>query len=326
MAAMVETVRGPVEVAHLGRSLMHEHIFVLDPGALRGYSHTFGASYWDEEREIAKAVASLSRVREAGIVTLVDPTVLGIGRYVPNIERVNAQVDMNIIVATGFFAFYELPLFFKLRSVDDLAAFFVRDIREGVDGTAVKAAFLKFAVEEPGVVGDVSKIIKAIAVAQLDTGVPIMVHTNAAARTGLAALSALVAEGVDPARVAIAHAGDSSDLEYLREMARMGAVLGFDRLPGEHILPLQERLDTLLAMLEMGYGDRIHLSHDGASFLDFTAGDPAVAAMGLEGDYLFITDTVVPRLLEAGITQEQIDEMMIANPVRYFSGEETVAP
>lgn len=319
MAAMVETVRGPVAVERLGRTLMHEHIFVLDPAALRNYGDSWGPSYWDEDREIANAVASLRRLREAGIQTLVDPTVLGIGRYVPNIERVNAEVDLNIVVATGIFAFLELPLFFRLRSVDDLAAFFVRDIREGVDGTKVKAAFLKFAVEEYGLQADVPKIVKAIAVAHHETGVPIMVHTHAPGKTGLIALEALVGEGVSPARVVVAHAGDSSDLDYLRAMADMGAALGFDRLPGEHILPLAERLETLVALLELGYGDRIHLSHDGACFLDFTAGDPEVAQMGLEGDYLFITNTVVPALLGAGITQQQLDEMMIENPARYFS-------
>ena len=318
---MVETVRGPVEVERLRRTLMHEHIFVLDPEALRAYQHTWGASYWDEEREIAKAVAALRRVREAGIETVVDPTVPGIGRYVPNIERVNAEVDINIIVATGYFAFYELPLFFRLRSAEDLAAFFVRDIREGVDGTGVKAAFLKCAVEEPGVVGDVPKILEAIALAHRETGAPVMVHTNAAARTGLPALEALSANGVDPARVVIAHAGDSTDMEYLGAILELGASLGLDRFPGEHILALRERVDTLVGLLELGHADRIHLSHDGACFLDFTAGDPEVAQMGLEGDYLFIDNTVLPALLDAGVDQALIDEMMIVNPTRFFGAQ-----
>ncbi len=318
---MVETVRGPVDVAHLRRTLMHEHIFVLDPEALRGYQHTWGASYWDEEREIAKAVAALRRVRDAGIETVVDPTVPGIGRYVPNIERVNAEVDINIIVATGYFAFYELPLFFRLRSAEDLAAFFVRDIREGVDGTGVKAAFLKCAVEEPGVVGDVPKILEAIALAHQETGAPVMVHTNAAAKTGLPALEALSTNGVDPARVVIAHAGDSTDMKYLGAMLELGASLGLDRFPGEHILSLRERVDTLVGLLELGYAGRIHLSHDGACFLDFTAGDTEVAQMGLEGDYLFIDNTVLPALLDAGVEQALIDEMMIMNPTRFFGAQ-----
>jgi phosphotriesterase-related protein len=315
----VETVRGPVEIARLGRTLMHEHIFVLDPAALANYGRTFGPSYWDEEREIAAAIAKLGRLRDAGIDTLVDPTVPGIGRCVPAIERVNAQLDLNIVVATGIFAFLELPLFFRLRSIDDIAEFFVRDIRDGVDGTSVKAAFLKFAVEEHGLRADVPRIVKAIAVAHHETGVPIMVHTNAAARTGLTALDALEREGVDPKRVVIAHAGDSGDLDYLRAIADTGAALGCDRFPGEHIRPLPERIGTVLDLLELGYGDRIHLSHDGACFLDFVAGDPEVAQMGLEGDYLCVSNVVLPALREAGVIEAQIDELMITNAARFFA-------
>jgi phosphotriesterase-related protein len=293
---------------------------VLDPAARWNYGRSFGPSYWDEEREVAAAVAKLERLRGAGIDTLVDPTVFGIGRCVPYIERVNAQVDLNIVVATGIFAFLELPLFFRLRSPDDIAAFFIRDIREGVDGTDVKAAFLKFAVEEHGLQADVPLIVKAIAIAHHETNAPIMVHTNAAARTGLTALDALEREGVDPARVVIAHAGDSGDLDYLRAIADRGAALGCDRFPGEHLRPVRDRIKTVVDLLELGYGDRIHLSHDGACFLDFAAGDPEVARMGLEGDYLFIGEVVVPALREAGVTDAQIDEMMISNAARFLGG------
>ncbi len=227
----VETVRGPVESGRLGRTLMHEHIFVLDPAMLRSYGTAWGTSYWDEDREVAHAVGQLRRLRDAGFETLVDPTVPGVGRYVPHIERVNAQVDLNIIVATGHFAFAELPLFLRLRSPEKIAQLFIRDIREGVDGTEVKAGFLKFAVEELGLIGDVPLIVKAIALAHHETGVPIMVHTNAAARMGPVALRALQAEGVDPERVVIAHAGDSDDLDYLRGIADTGASLGCDGFP-----------------------------------------------------------------------------------------------
>src|SRR5262249_45425429 len=114
------------------------------------------------------------------------------------------------------------------------------------------------------------------------------------------------------------HAGDTGDLDYLRAIAETGAALGCDRFPGEHLRPLRDRIRTVLDLLELGYGDRIHLSHDGACFLDFVAGDPEVAQMGLHGDYLFINDIVIPALEEAGVTGAQIDEMMITNAARFF--------
>jgi phosphotriesterase-related protein len=225
----VETVRGPVAVADLGPTLMHEHIFVLDPEALQNYSRVWGPSYWDEEVRVADAIQKLRRLREGGIRTLVDPTVPGLGRCIPRIQRVNAEVDLNIVVATGAYAFLELPGFLGYRSDDQIVELWVREIREGIDDTGVKAAFLKCAVEQHGLIGDIPRILAAIAATSVETGAPVMVHTNAPARTGLLALDALTAAGVDPKRIVIAHAGDSNDLDYLRAIADTGASLGCDR-------------------------------------------------------------------------------------------------
>lgn len=316
MPGTVETVRGPVEVDRLGRTLMHEHIVILQPEALQNYGHVWGESYWDEEARVADAIEKLRAVRAAGIETLVDPTAPGLGRYIPRIQRINADVDLNVIVATGAYTFLELPNFLAYRTVDALAGLFVREIREGIDDTGVKAAFLKCAVEQHGVIGDVPKVLAAVAAAAVETGAPVMVHTNAVARTGLPALETLTAAGVEPARIVIAHAGDSNDLDYLRAIADSGAWLGFDRFNIEHFNPDAKRIETLLALLAEGYADRIHLSHDAACFYDFMVGDPAFADE--RPDYLHISEKVLPRLRDAGVTDAQIDLMMVESPRRFF--------
>ncbi len=314
----VETVRGPVEAAELGTTLMHEHIFILQPEALQNWGHAFGPGYWNEQERLDDAVAKLSAVREAGIRTIVDPTAPGLGRYIPRIQEVNARVDLHIVVATGVYAFLELPNFLGYRRMQAIADLFIREIRHGIDDTGVKAGFLKCAVERHGLIGDVPRILEAVAAAAVETGAPVMVHTNAAARTGLDALEALTGHGVGPERIVIAHAGDSNDLGYLRAIADSGAWLGCDRFGIEHFNPLADRIRTLLALLAEGYGSRVHLSHDAACFLDFMVGDPAFA--NEKPDYLLITNQVLPALREAGVTQAQIDETMIANPVRFLTG------
>jgi phosphotriesterase-related protein len=75
----------------------------------------------------------------------------------------------------------------------------------------------------------------------------------------------------------------------------------------------------LLALLAEGYGDHIHLSHDAACFFDFMIGDPAFA--NERPDYLLISERVVPALLGAGVTEAQIDQMMVSNPRRFLTGE-----
>jgi phosphotriesterase-related protein len=314
----VETVRGPVDVDQLGTTLMHEHIFILQPEALQNWGHAFGPAYWNEPERLDDAIAKLGAVRDAGIHTIVDPTAPGLGRYIPRIQKLNAAVDLNIIVATGVYAFLELPNFLAYRRVDAIAELFIREIREGIDDTGVKAAFLKCAVERHRVTGDVPRILAAVAAANIETGAPVMVHTNAEQRTGLLALDALTRHGVDPGQIVIAHAGDSNDLDYLRTIAHAGAWLGCDRFGIDHFNPLADRIRTLVALVGDGYADRIHLSHDAACFLDFFVGNPAFAKE--KPDYLLISNEVLPALLEAGVTQDQIDQMMIGNPVAFFGG------
>ena len=299
---------------------MHEHVFVLDPEALQNYGHVWGggAPIWDEEARVADAIAKLRRLREGGIHTIVDPTAIGLGRYIPRIQRVNAEVDLNIIVCTGVYAFLELRGFLGYRTDDQLVDLFVREIREGIDDTGVKAAFLKCAVEEHGLVGDIPRILRLIAATAIETGVPVMVHTNAPARTGLLALGALTKAGVDPKRIVIAHAGDSNDLEYLRELAASGASLGCDRFSIEHFNPDERRIETLTALVTEGLTGSIHLGHDAACFYDFMAHNPPFAHE--RPDYLHITNKIVPALLENGVTQEQVDQMLVANPRRFFGG------
>ena len=86
----------------------------------------------------------------------------GLGRYIPRIQRVNAEVDLNIVVATGVYTFHDLPLFLRPRTDDAIAEIFIREIREGIDDTGVKAAFLKCAVDLHGITGDVPRILVGV--------------------------------------------------------------------------------------------------------------------------------------------------------------------
>ncbi len=316
--SMVETVRGPVDASELGTTLPHEHILIVEPEALANWGHAYGPCYWDEEVRVADAIARLTAVSEAGIRTMIDPTAPGLGRYIPRIQRINEAVDLNIVVASGLYAFLALPNFLVYRDVDAIAELFVRELREGINDTGVKAAFLKCAVEAHGLTGDVPRVLAAVAAASVETGAPVMVHTNAAARTGFAALETLTAAGVDPARILIAHMGDSNDMEYLRAVAASGAWLGLDRFGIDHFNPTADRIRTLLRLLDEGYGNRVHLSHDAACFIDFFTGNPAFA--GEKPDYLLVTTTVVPELLAAGATQADIDQMMVKNPAGFLAG------
>src|SRR5437660_11643913 len=98
---VISTVRGPVDTAKLGTTLMHEHIFVLDTEV----QQNFPAEWGDEEKRIADAVARLNEVKACGVDTVVDLTVIGLGRYIPRIQQIARQTSINIIVATGIYTY-----------------------------------------------------------------------------------------------------------------------------------------------------------------------------------------------------------------------------
>lgn len=320
----VNTVRGAVDTASLGQVLMHEHVFVLTPEIMQNY----GGDYWNEQERVTDAINKLRELKAAGIDTIVDPTVLGLGRYIPRIQRINAELDLNIVVATGLYTFDQLPHYFQyqgpgtlLGGPEPLVEFFVRDITSGIGGTGVKAALLKCVVEERGLTPDQTRVAKAVAAAHRETGAPITVHTNSEHQTGRLALEFFRAEGVDLTKVVVGHAGDSTDLDYLRWIADQGAIIGCDRFGIDVFNPTADRIATVAALCAEGYADRIVLSHDAACFMDWFSAPhlrQQVARMVPDWHYLHIPTTVVPALREAGVTDAQLHEMLVAVPRRYF--------
>jgi phosphotriesterase-related protein len=312
----VQTVRGAVSPDALGPALLHEHIFIASPEGILNHNHTWGAPWWDEEGRVAAAVSALRELRGIGVGTLVDPTAFGLSRNIHRIARVAAEVDLNIVVCTGLYAFLEVPAFFKYRSAENLASIFRHEIEQGIDDTGVRAAFLKCAIESYGVVGDLPLILDAIARTQTETGVPVMVHTNGAAQTGRLALTELSARGVDPTRIVIAHAGDSPDLDYIRELAASGAMLGFDRFNTPFSTD-EVRVQQIVRLIAEGHIAQIHLSHDAATFLDIFQHNPGFT--GRTVSYTHIHRTVLPRLRESGVSEAQIEELLVANAVRFLA-------
>ena len=185
--ATVATVRGPVDTAELGLTLMHEHVFVLTAD-----SQSQWPGEWDEEPRVADAITKLTELAASGVKTIVDPTVDGLGRDVKRIARINEQVDLNIIVATGVYTYTEVPHYFAHRGPavlpdlpEPMVDLFVRDLTEGCQGTDVRAAFLKCAIDKQGLQPGVERILRAVGKAHVQTGAPVMVHTHPGSKTGL---------------------------------------------------------------------------------------------------------------------------------------------
>jgi phosphotriesterase-related protein len=325
----VQTVRGAVDTADLGTTLMHEHIFVLNADVQQNYPEEWG----DEETRISDAVRRLTELAGRGVATIVDPTVIGLGRYIPRIQRIAEQVpDLNIVVATGCYTYDDVPFFFHYRGPalnaavgaevpDPMVDMFVSDIENGITGTGVKAGLLKCAIDHQGMTAGVERVMRAVAKAHRRTGVPITVHTHPGSQQGLEVQKVLGDEGVDPRRVVLGHSGDSTDVDHLSELADAGFVLGFDRFGINLDTTFEARADTLVEMCRRGYAEQIVLSQDASCYIDWLA--PGVMDLLPQWHYTHIHDDVLPYVREHGITDEQIETMLVGNPRRYFENTGT---
>jgi len=324
--AQVETMRGPVDVNDLGPTLMHEHVFVLNTEHVQNYGE---GAWWDEEQQVVDAIEKLRRLGDKGVTTIVDPTVIGLGRYIPRVQRIAADVPVNIVVATGVYTYGDLPFVYAQRGPgaplggdEPMIADFVKDITVGIADTGVKAAFLKCAVEHPDLSPGVERALRAVAATHKETGVPITVHTNPGAETGSKVVDILRQEGADLSKVVLGHSGDSNDVDHLKSLADTGATLGMDRFGIDVYNSTDDRVSTIVALAADGYADRMVLSHDASCYIDWFGPDVMQLRETIMPNwhYEHISDDVLPALLDRGVTQSQIDQMMVENPKRYFGG------
>jgi phosphotriesterase-related protein len=318
--AQVNTVRGPVEGDRLGRTLMHEHIFVLSPEMEKT------AAEWDEAAQQARAVAKLRELKAHGIDTLVDLTVVGLGRYIPRVAAIAAQVpEINVVVATGVYTYNEVPMYFHFRGPgtilggpEPMVDVFVREIGQGIGETGVRAAILKCASDRPGITPGVERVLRAVARAHRATGVPITTHTPTPPEpSGLEQQRIFKEEGVDLTRVVIGHSGGTVNTDYHLSLIDNGSYLGFDHfgLPG---ITLEERVDAVARLCARGYAERIVLSHDAMCFVDWFPRDVMDASS--DWRWTYISEEVLPVMRERGISESDITTMLVDNPRTILEG------
>lgn len=316
----VNTAGGSIDTADLGVTLMHEHVFVLTTEIAVNYPERWG----DGARREADAVARLDELKSRGVDTIVDLTVIGLGRDLPRIVRIAEETDLNIVVATGLYTYNDVPFCFSLQGPgteldgpETMTDMFVRDIEHGIADTGVKAAVLKCATDKPGVTAGVDRVLRAVAQAHRRTGVPISTHTHAASRRGLDQQRVFAEEGVDLSRVVIGHCGDTTDIGYLEQLIANGSYIGMDRFGVDTFLSFEDRVNTVAKMCELGYADRMVLSHDAHCYFDWLP-EQLVAAGLPNWHYLHIHDDVIPALKQRGVTDEQLTTMLVDNPRRIF--------
>jgi phosphotriesterase-related protein len=310
--ATVQTVTGPIDTSALGFTLMHEHVFVLSEGVNANFPRL-----WDRAAQVAAAIAAMKDAKAHGVATIVDLTVLGLGRDVATVREIAAASGVQIVAATGLYTYDELPHYFQSRGSDVMAAQFIADIEQGIQGTDIKAGILKCATDQQGVTTGVEKVLRAVAQAHRRTGVPISTHTHAGSEQGLRQQDIFEQERVDLRRAIIGHSGDSEDIGYLEKLMARGSYIGMDRFGLDQLLPMEKRVATIVKLCERGHAGQMVLSHDASCHIDWF--DAALIRQAVpRWHFLHISNDVLPALRAAGVSEEQIATMTVDNPRRIF--------
>lgn len=274
--------------------------------------------------EYDAAVEAASAAVELGIKSIGDPTAMFLGRDVSFMRRVSEQTGLQVVACTGIYTYDHLPTFFVSRDPDQIAELFVADIEQGIQGTEIKAGFIKCAADEPGLTENIEKVHRAAARASVRTGAPIMAHSRPASDTAPRQIEIFAEEGVDLSRVQIAHVGDTGDLDYIERLLDTGVWIGMDRYGLEMYFPYEQRNATVLALLERGYAERMFISSDSCATIDWfppAAIEQMVAAgMAKDWDIRIVPTRVIADLREGGMTDEQLETMLVRNPVAWLTG------
>jgi phosphotriesterase-related protein len=315
----VQTVQGAVNADELGLTLVHEHVRFRDEAVAEQWPNRY-----DEQLEFDAAMVAVKAATAAGVRTIVDPTAMFGGRDVRFMKRVADEAGVQIVACTGIYTYDYLPHYFENRDIDVIADHFVEDIEIGVQRTDIRAAFLKCAADAAGVTENVEKVHRAVARASLKTGAPIMAHSMPAVGTGPRQVEIFEEEGVDPAKVQIAHCGDTDDVGYIQGLIDRGVYVGLDRYGLEMYLPIDKRNATTAELLRRGHAERLMVSQDFCATIDWF---PPEAADVFESQgairnwsMTLVFDEVVPALREMGVMDDQsFNTVFVENPKRWLT-------
>lgn len=312
----VQTVMGAVKPSDLGFTLSHEHFMMVD-NAMR-----FAFPNWVDMPAITEqAIIEARRVMVCGVRTIIDATPINLGRDVTLLRDVAKATGMNIIASTGFY-YQEMPWFSPANFEEDhVAEMLASEVENGIQGTDIRPGIIKCATEAPVLTEMNQKFMRMSARLHRRTGLPIMTHANAKDRTGLGQQKIFAKEGVDLSKVIIGHCDDTNETEYIVEILKNGSYVGMDRIGVNKFNPTENRINMLLRLIDMGYGDRLVLSHDCNVFSDCTrVGGNRFIRRGDDPEWNFriIPEVVLPALRERGVSEETIQDLTVNNIRRFF--------
>jgi phosphotriesterase-related protein len=305
----IMTVTGPIDAGEMGFALTHEHV-IADVRPIR--EQIANPVVPDADEVVDVVLPHLERIREFGCRTLIDATGVGIGRHAAVVRRLSEESGLHMLCTTGAYAaadYQFLPPWVSAESVDRLAARWIDEANNGIEGEGVRPGFIKLSVNGGPLSEIERKLIRAGAIAHLETGLTIGVHTRLAA-AAFEQLAALEEASVHPSAWIWIHAQAEPDPAQLIKAAESGAWISFDGVATDTVAAHVEKVKR---MREEDLLGRVLVSQDAGWY---SVGEPR------GGDFRSF-DTVftsfIPMLREHGFSESEIDTIFVRNPAEAFS-------
>ena len=343
---MVRTVLGDIPPGELGITLAHEHLLLTryrwrreaglplpgvgdDPRSRAPISLETSAwvrrygKHIDEPNLTDEAVAIREAARFAALGgrTLVDATNVDLTRDPPALVRIARATGLNIVMGAGHYLGSYHPLDMDTRSEDHLVDEIRRDITRGADGSQIRSGIIgEIGVEHP-MTGNERKSLRAAGRAQRLTGAPLLVHPGRDPQSPFDVVDVVREAGGDLSRTVIAHIDRTLfNPDDMCRLAETGVYLEFDLFGQEssyyQYAPIDmpndaTRIDHLIALARAGFGDHLLIAQD-------ICRKTSLVTWGGWG-YGHILENVVPVMRRKGMTDAEIDRMLIDNPARMLT-------
>lgn len=309
----VRTVLGDIDVAELGRTDAHEHIFLASP-LLAG----------EEFQDVDKAIVELRMVKESGIDAIVDLTTIGLGRNPVGLARVSNDTGVHIVAASGYHrdAHYRGDHWIFTATRQQLLSAVLSDVEEGMDASDWASPFRETSSSRAGIIkcgASYQRIsrteqlrLEVCAEAAASTGVPLAVHTEVGTAAG-ELLDVIEAAGLPASRVLLAHLDRNPDPDLHEQLIRRGATLVYDTVGRIKYRPESHLLDLCAEMVERGFSANLTLGTDVGRRHTLRAygGGPGMDVLGR---------SFLPRLVER-IGTEAVATLLVDTPARFLSLE-----
>ncbi len=311
----INTVTGTIKPEELGRTLMHEHIFVQYGKPSPETMHP-GPKF---DEIMSACTGYIDQLKNYGVASIVDPTTVDLGRNVPLMTALAEKTGFNIVCCTGI---YSAGTYINMCEElgggwERIAELFIKELTEGIDNTSVKAGIIKVVTGYPEVSAFEREILLAAAKASVATGAPIITHTEGV--LGDEQQEILGEAGVPLNKIIVGHSCISTNFNYHMQIIKEGSYIGFDRFGMEGGMPDEVRAASIVKLIKAGCASRIIVSHDSVWY--WVGGPNPCSTQHANWKPTNFFERVIPMLEYEGVTDDDIDVMLKENPRRFFSGE-----